>query len=105
MSGGVSYLIDPNAATLMLAVIGSLIFILGLVGPKLPFAQHLPYVVILLAVGALTLGLSGLLELPAALSSSNVSALGLVMRLVAGALGGLLFVVAVYTSRRTHGEV
>lgn len=99
-SGGFGYTIDPSPATLTLAVIGGLVLALGAVGPKLPFARQLPYAVALLAVGAVTLGLGGVPELSAALGGgTSGSALGPVMRLVAAALGGLLFAVALYALR------
>lgn len=91
-SGGVSHFFTPSPATLTLTFLGGLVFILGVVGHRLPFAQQVPYLLVLLAVGAVTLGLGGLLDLLSGTTSG--SALGPVMRLVAAALGGLLFAVA-----------
>lgn len=99
-SGGFSYFINPGPATLTLTGVGTLVFVLGLIGPRLPFAQALSYVVVLFAVGAVTLGLGGLSELMAVLGgNTSNSALAPVLRLVAAALGGLLFTVALFTLR------
>ena len=99
-SGGVSYLVSSGLASLTLAAVGILIFVLGVVGSRLPYAHYLPYAFILLAVGAVTLGLGGLPAVAASLGgAASDSVLGPVMRLVAAALGGLLFAVALHTLR------